>query len=151
MRLIVSMAIKQQRKLQQGNCKNAFCQGIIPLDEITIVKPPIGDPDAKKVKYWLLKQTLYNLCHSPRHWYVTIKSILEKLGLRQNAYDPCLFSSNIIDLSNPADTPLSEPLTLGLYINNFVNFSANSTVEAKFQCLLKQQVTVDFMGTVEWF
>jgi hypothetical protein len=50
MRLIVSMAVEQQRTLQQGDCKNAFCQGILPLDEITIVEPPNGDPDTKKFK-----------------------------------------------------------------------------------------------------
>jgi hypothetical protein len=65
MRLIVSMAVEQQRTLQQGNCKNAFCQGILPPDEITIIKPPIGDPDAKKDEYWLLKRILYGLCCSP--------------------------------------------------------------------------------------
>jgi hypothetical protein len=54
MRLIVSMAIEQHRKLRQGGCKNAFCQGILPPDKITILKPPIGDPDAKKKEYWLL-------------------------------------------------------------------------------------------------
>jgi hypothetical protein len=48
MRFIVSMAVEQRRTLQQGNCKNAFCQGILPPDEITIVEPPIGDPDTKK-------------------------------------------------------------------------------------------------------
>jgi hypothetical protein len=55
MRLIVSMAIEQQCILQQGNCKNAFFQDILPPDEITVVKPPIGDPDANKDEYWLLK------------------------------------------------------------------------------------------------
>jgi hypothetical protein len=65
MHLILSMAVERQRTLQQGNCKNAFCQGILPPDEITIVKPPIGDPDAKKDEYWLLKWTLYSLRHSP--------------------------------------------------------------------------------------
>jgi hypothetical protein len=65
MRLIVSMAVEQQCTLQQGNCKNTFCQRILPPDEITIIKPPIGDPDAKKDEYWLLKRTLYGLCRSP--------------------------------------------------------------------------------------
>jgi hypothetical protein len=150
-RLIVSMAIKRQRTLQQGNCKNAFCQGILPQDEISIIKPPIGDPDIKKDKYWLLKRIVYSLRCSPRYWYVKIKSILKKLRLRQNAYDLCLFSGNIVDPSNPADTPSLEPLTLGLYVEDFVYFSASSKVEAKFQCLLKQRVPVDFMVMVEWF
>jgi hypothetical protein len=65
MRLIVSMAVEQRRTLRQGNCKNAFCPGILPLNEIIIVKPPISDPDAKKKEYWLLKRTLYGLRCSP--------------------------------------------------------------------------------------
>jgi hypothetical protein len=40
-RLIVSMAIERQCTLQQGDCKNAFCQRILPLNEITIVTPPL--------------------------------------------------------------------------------------------------------------
>ena len=48
MRLLVGMAIEQQCTLQQGNCKNAFCQGLLPPGEITILKPSIGDPDAKR-------------------------------------------------------------------------------------------------------
>jgi hypothetical protein len=65
MRLIVSMTVEQQHTLQQVNCKNAFTKGILPPDKITIVKPPIHDPDAEKDEYWLLKWTLYSLRRSP--------------------------------------------------------------------------------------
>jgi hypothetical protein len=65
MHLIVGMAIEQQHTLQQGKCKNAFWQGILHPDEITIVKPPIGDPDAEKDEYWLLKRMLHSLHCSP--------------------------------------------------------------------------------------
>ena len=151
LRLIVSMAIQQRRTLKQGDCKNAFCQGILPPDEITIVKPPIGDPDANKDEYWLLKRTLYGLRRSPKHWYDKIRKILNSLGLTQNAYDPCLFSGHIIDPSSPTDSPTSAPLTLGLYVDDFVYFSEDPAVEAKFEHLLKANCTVDYMGTVEWF
>ncbi len=74
--LILSMAVKRRRLLIQGDCKNAFCQGILSTEEITIVKPPISFPDATKDKYWLLKCTLYNLRRSPKHWYDKIRKIL---------------------------------------------------------------------------
>ncbi len=61
MRLLTSIAIKKHCTLKQGDCKNAFCQGILPDNKITIIKPPIGDPDAEKDKYWLLKQMIYSL------------------------------------------------------------------------------------------
>jgi hypothetical protein len=151
LRLIVSMAIQKRRTLKQGDCKNAFCQGILPPDEITIVKPPIGDPDATKDEFWLLKRTLYGLRRSPKHWYDKIRKILTSLGLQQNAYDPCLFSGHVIDPSDPTGSPTSSPLTLGLYVDDFVYFSDDPAVEATFERLLKQYSTVDFMGTVEWF
>ena len=151
LRFIVSLAVERHRTLRQGDCKNAFCQGILPPDEITIVKPPIGDPDATKDEYWLLKRTLYGLRRSPKHWYDKIRKILNSMGLHQNAYDPCLFSGQVIDPSDSLDSPTSSHLTLGLYVDDFVYFSEDPAVEAKFERLLKQEATVDFMGTVEWF
>ena len=53
--LLTSMAVKCRCTLKQGDCKNAFCQGILPPDEVTIVKSPIGDSDVKEGEYWLLK------------------------------------------------------------------------------------------------
>jgi len=85
LRLLTSMAVERRCTLKQGDCKNAFCQGILPPDEITIVKPPIGDPDAKEGEYWLLKRTLYGLRRSPKHWYDKISTIFNRLGLQQNA------------------------------------------------------------------
>ncbi len=37
---LASLAVEKCRPLQQGDCKNAFCQGILPPDETTIVQPP---------------------------------------------------------------------------------------------------------------
>jgi hypothetical protein len=80
-----------------------------------------------------------------------IKSALNQLDLHQNAYDPCLFTGFMVDPPNPTDTPSPVPLTLGLYIDNFIYFSEDPAVEGKLQHLLKEQITVDFMGMVEWF
>jgi hypothetical protein len=151
LRLLVSMAVKCRRTLKQGDCKNAFCQGVLPADEITIVKPPIGDPDAEKDEYWLLKRTLYGLRRSPRHWYNKIKGILNSLGLKDNASNSCLFTGNLIDPSNLAAEPSTAPLTLGIYVDDFVYFSEDPQVERRFEQLLADLVTVDFMGTVDWF
>ncbi len=76
MHLMVSLATEHRCTLKQGNCKNTFCQGILPDDETTIVKPPIGDPDTTKNKYWLHKWILYGLRRSPCHWYTKINAAL---------------------------------------------------------------------------
>jgi hypothetical protein len=58
---LVSLAVQHRRGLKQGDCKNAFCQGILPPEEVTIVRPPSRDPDVVKDEYWLLQKTLYGL------------------------------------------------------------------------------------------
>ena len=73
------------------------------------------------------------------------------MGLKQNPYDPCLFTGHVFDPDDPSDTPSSEPITLGLYVDDFVYFSADDAVEKKFERLLAKSLAVDFMGTVEWF
>jgi hypothetical protein len=120
MRLMVSMATKRHTVLKQGDCKNAFCQGILPNDKIMIAKPPIGDPVARKDEYWLLKCTLYGLRHSPCHWYTKINGALNAIGLHANSSDPCLNTGHIVDPSHLDAPPTSSPLTLGLYVDNFI-------------------------------
>jgi hypothetical protein len=92
LRYLVSLAVQHCRGLKQGNCKNAFCQGILSPEEVTIVRPPLGDPDAAKDKYWLLLKTLYGLWRSPCHWYDKIDSMLRSIGLMPNSHDPCLYT-----------------------------------------------------------
>jgi hypothetical protein len=59
------------------------------------------------------------------------------LNYHQNAYDSYLFTSFIVDPSNPADTPSSVPLTVGLYVEDFVYVSKDPLVKENLQCLLK--------------
>ena len=46
--LLTSRAVGKCHVLLQGDCKNAFCNATMPDDEVTIVCPPQGDPDAKE-------------------------------------------------------------------------------------------------------
>ena len=59
--LLNSMAVKDGRKLQQGDCKTAFCNGILPNNEICIVQPPSNCPRLKPGTFWKLNKTLYGL------------------------------------------------------------------------------------------
>ena len=150
LRLLTSMAVEQRRKLKQGDCKNAFCNAKLPEDEITVVKPPLGDPDAKSDVFWLLKKTLYGLGRSPRHWYKMISAIMEKIGLKPSVHDPCLF----IGVPSSSDLPASpdDPaIHVGMYVDDFVYFSESDEVEKRFETLLGKEIEVDFMGTVNWF
>jgi hypothetical protein len=55
------------------------------------------------------------------------------------------------DPSNILTVPLTVPLLLGLYVDDFVYFSEDPAVECLFERLLQECVKVDFMGLVEWF
>jgi hypothetical protein len=56
-----------------------------------------------------------------------IKLVLNQLGLYQNAYDLCIFTGLVVNPSNPVDTS-SGPLTLGLYVGNFIYFLEDPAV-----------------------
>ena len=137
LRFLVSLAVDKQHPLRQGDCKNTFCQGILPPDEVTIVHPPAGDPEAEPNEYWLLQKTLYGLCRSPQNWYAKINAILKSIGLRPSLEDPCLFTGCRVDPDDPTSASLSAPLSLGLYVDNFVYFSIDPAVEALFCHLLR--------------
>ena len=51
LRLLVSKTIGDRRVLQQGDCKNAFCNATLPEDERLAVRPPAGDPGYDKDEY----------------------------------------------------------------------------------------------------
>ena len=84
-RLLLSMAVNDGRKLKQGDCKLAFCNGILPEDEICIVKPPPNCPRSAKGTYWKLNKTLYGLSRSAYHWFTKISNHLtdDIWGLRR--------------------------------------------------------------------
>ena len=151
LRYFVSLAMEHRKTLQQDDYKNAFCNGDLPPDEVTIIRPPNGDPDTRKDEFWLLCKTLYGLRRSPRHWYDKIKKILLSMGLKQNIYDPCLFTGFVRNPGDPTDSPATVPLTLGLYVDDFIFFSASDEVKKKFQAILSRLIKVDFMGVLEWF
>ncbi len=151
LRFLVSLAVEKRRPLRQGDCKNAFCHGVLPPDETTIVRPPSGDPEADPQEYWLLLKTLYGLRRSPRHWFDKINAIFLSIGLTPSLEDPCLYSGFVTDPKDPSNSPSQHPLTLGLYVDDFVYFSEDPAVESLFCRLLGERCKVDFMGIVEWF
>ncbi len=148
---ITSLTVEKHRALRQGDCKNTYCQGILLPEETMIICPPSGDPDADPNKFWLLLKILYGLRCSPRYWYNKINAILISIGLTYSLEDPCLYSGFIKDPSNPSSENSTSPLTLGLYINDFVYFSEDPSVKSLFRCLLAEHCKVDFMDVVKWF
>ena len=57
--LPTAKAVGDKRIPQEGDCKNAFCNTTLPDNEVTVIRPPIGDPAFQEDEYWLLKKELY--------------------------------------------------------------------------------------------
>ncbi len=151
LRFLVSLSTQHCCGLKQGDCKNAFCHGILPPDKTTIVRPPSGDPDATNDEYWLLLKTLYGLRWSPRHWYDKIGAILRSFGLTPSSYDPYLYFGFVQDPQIPSKTLSTTPLSMGLFVDDVVYFSEDPAVKVLFDHLLRKLITVNVMGLVEWF
>jgi hypothetical protein len=142
---------KCKRILQQGDCKNAFCQAYLPEDECTVVHPPVGDPGYAKDEFWLLKKTLYGLRRSPHHWYNMFTKILTKLGLQASPHDPCVYTG-VVNPGPDYDPATSNQklLHIGIYVDDFVYFSEDPAEEKLFQEALASCIKVDFMGDVDY-
>ena len=125
LRLLTAKAVGYKRILQQGDCKNGFCNAILPDNEVTVIRPPIGDPDFQEYEYWLLKKTLHGLCRYPHHWYNTIKGILLKMGLEASPHDPWLLYDTLEKPnSNKTISENQSQLHVGLYVDDFVFYSS---------------------------
>eukprot|EP00957_Ditylum_brightwellii_P085846 6530361-Ditylum_brightwellii.AAC.2 len=117
-------------KQTQADCHTAFCHSVLPEDEIVIVCPPAGCRVSKSGMYWKLDKTLYE----------SFKAI----GLQSCPNAPCLFHGTMI--------PDQPPVYVGLYVDDFVYFSASDEIKHEFEHkLVKHGVSVDFMQTVNWF
>ncbi len=124
------MTIRSHQPLRQGDCKNAFQQSILPPDKITTICPPSRDPESALDKYWLLKRTLYGLWCRPHHWYDKISAILQSIGHTPLLKDLCLYTNFVHMPLDPLSAISSAPLSLRLYVDNFVYFLEDHAIKA---------------------
>ena len=148
--LLTSTANENFRLIRKGDCNNAFYNAKLPADKTTIIKPPSGNPDAKKDVFWLLKKTLYGLGCSPRHKYRLVTSILFDMGLQPSLHDPCFFQGVPFSEASPASS-MDKPLHLRLYVNDFVYLLEDASIKQRFERLLASKLRLEFMGTVKRF
>ena len=119
--LLTFITVGDRRILQQGYCKNAFCNATLPDNEVTVIRPPIGEPAFQEDEYWLLNKKLYGLLWYPHHWYNMVKGIMLKMGLKASPHDPCLLSGVLDNPSSPENiSEAQSQLHVGFYVENFV-------------------------------
>ncbi len=108
--------------------KQAFVQSSLPEDEVYFLKPPVGCPRSRPNEYWHLIRSLYGLKRAPKSWFETLCAHLRSMGLQNSKNSPCLFVGHLIEGGAPIDE-----------------------VEWKFEQLLSDCVSADFMGRVSHF
>ena len=143
LRLLTSIAIRNRCTLKCGDVKQAFVQATLPNEELYVLRPPQGCLDTNPTDLWKLNKSLYGLRRAPKHWYNKLCSMLTSINLRPCANAPCLFHGNPL--------PNKPPLYLGIYVDDFVYFSTDPTVERAFEDHLLSLTNVDFMGDVSHF
>ena len=141
-RCLLSIAIKHKQRLRQGDVKNAFCNGILPEDEVVVITPPKGCPFSHPNSLWRLCKTLYDLKRSPLHWFQNISAFFHSIRLKSKPNSTCVFTGRIV--------PDQPPLYVGLYVDDFVYFSTSDAVELQFQKLLNQKYSVSYDDCLEW-
>ena len=140
LQLLIAIAVQNRIIPKSGNISQAFVQSVLPESEKYVIKPPKGCPLTPSKTYLLLKKTLYGLKRSPQHWYDTCRKILIDLGLTPCPNAPCIFTGTLIE-GQPS-------LYLGLFVDDFIYFSANSEVESNFKELFGAKFNVDFSPEV---
>ena len=141
LRILAAKAVGDKLILQQGDCKNAFCNTTIPDDEFTVIQRPIGDPVFQEGEYWIPKKTIYGLLQSPHHWYNMIKGILPKMIIKASPHEPCLHYAILDSPSSPQTiSEAQSQLQVGLYVDNFVFYSSDPTQEALLYTLLQEHI-----------
>lgn len=90
-RLVLSLAITNQWKIQQLDVSNAFLHGLID-EEIYMIQPQgFVDSSSPNVvcKFW---KDLYGLKQAPRTWYSMLSSYLLSIGFISSKADTSLFT-----------------------------------------------------------
>jgi hypothetical protein len=141
--LLMSLAVFHKRVLKNCNVKQAFIQCSLPENEEYFLRPPVGCPKSKPGQYWRLLRSLYGLKRAPKLWYQMLSNHLKAMGLKCCEHSQCLFTGVLI--------PGEPPIYIGIYIDDIIYFSANDTVERKFESLPSSIGQVDFMGQVTLF
>jgi hypothetical protein len=137
-RILVSLAIEHNKVAQQIDCKNDFCNPVLPEDEVVLLCPPQECLFSKPNTFWRLRKTLYGLRRSPKHWYEMFKSVMKICGLQPCPNSPCLFYRHPI--------PGKPTLYLAVYVDNFIYFSPDESVERHFETTMQAQLRVYFIG-----
>ena len=123
--------------MKAGYFKQTFCQSYLTDGETYVLLPPKDFPITPQNTYLHLIRILYGFKRIPHHWYQNLRATFLVIGLKKKN-PQCIFSGSII--------PGHPPIYVGLYVDDFIYFSASELVKTEFVRRIKnyQKVLVDF-------
>ena len=86
-RLVLSIIVSNSWIIHSLEIKSAFLQGK-KIDRDVYLKPT---KEAETSKLWKLNITAYGLCDAPRAWYISVKDVLRKTGVKKSKFDGSIF------------------------------------------------------------
>jgi hypothetical protein len=88
LRMLLSIAAKQDLEVHQLDVKTAFLNGDL-AEEVYLTPPPgVKGPQGK---VWRLRKALYGLKQAAQAWHAKLQSSLSTVGFMVSLADPCLY------------------------------------------------------------
>ncbi|CAM8896855.1 unnamed protein product [Rhodiola kirilowii] len=139
-KLLISLAASHHWPLHQLDIKNAFLHGDLQ-EPIYMEQPPGFVAQGESAKVCYLHKSLYGLKQSPRAWFSTFTSAVEKFGMEKSKSDHSVFykqSGNGIIL-------------LVVYVDDIVITGNNSEGIDSLKGFLQTQFNTKDLGRLRYF
>ena len=134
LRFLVNLVVKNKFTPMEDDARQAFCQAYLSDNKSCVYRPPDGCKMKPPNSYLPLKDTIYGLKYSPRHWYKLTKKMLISLRSTQYSHSPFIFHGTHI--------PYKSLLDLGLYVDKIFYFSASPVAESQFETEFSNKIKV---------
>lgn len=136
-RTVLVIANKRQLPICQMDVKTAFLYG--EIDEDIFVEIPKGfgkEEDMKETHVMKLQKAVYGLQISPKKWYERFERVMQKLGVRADPAEPCLYIWR----------EKEEFVLLILYVDDILITGTNSEMIGRIQNTLKENFVIKDLG-----
>ena len=90
LKILLTILASKKWQCQSIDIKSAFLQGK-NIERDVYLRPTTQKAGVDKNCVWKLNTCIYGLSDASRHWYLSVKDELIKLGVKCSKYDPAVF------------------------------------------------------------
>lgn len=140
-RILFAIAVEFNLNIDHLDVETAFLHG--ELDQEIYMSQPEGFIDKTDAgKVCLLKKAMYGLKQASRVWNISVKNVLDKAGLMQSNFEPCIYYKifNVECI-----------LIVALYVDDFLVFSNSDQMKSSIIEALSSHFKIKNLGQVRQF